>query len=210
MDEKRGDSTDTLDCGYNEMFIEENNVTLDSIKVVEDMDISNDVLSSDQSTPKEPEIGETDVKYQDVDIGTFTDKAIPLEYCTRYIVKSFLLTGHPTHLVPDKLVRISVKSLALSCVASVVQYFPKILLLNLDRAKIIGAKCTETQKMSDLLLFCEHPDPQLRGNVASLLGNFIKAVLVTSQSDYEKWLSENGENCDIKLGKLFDLLIQVI
>lgn len=160
--------------------------------------------------------------FQDIDIGTFTDSAVPLEYCCRLIAKSFLLTGHPNNTVPDKSVRISVKSLALSCISSAVQYYPKALLLYLDKSSaktnvVDSAKNSSSsecpkQQMSDILLFGNHADPQLRGTVSCLVGNFIKAVLVHSQSDYDRWLAVNIVTDEVEvyqMRNLIQLLVKV-
>lgn len=203
------DMVDAVNNSYCNLFIEQD------IKI-EDMDVTPDVLSSGRSSPKIPEVNtdSLNIKYAEVDIGSFTDKSPPLEYCCRFITKSFLLTGCPMHLVPDKQVRISVKSLALSCLSSVINYFPQCLLLyldkgakNLDSAKSIECK----QKISDVLLFIDHPDPQLRGCITSLIGNFIKSVLLHAQNDYNKWLNDYGDNFDsLEFEYLMKLIIKVI
>lgn len=206
---------DTVDCQYSNLIIgkldSREPVSFDSLKHIEEMDITTDVLSSERSSPKEDIDVRTDVdiKYQDVDVGTFTDKSVPLEYCFRHIVKTLLLTGHPSTLIPDKNVRISVKSLALTCLSSILQYFPRILLYNLDKRARVGAK--DVQKLSDILLYIDHNDPQLRGNVTCLVGVFIKSVLLNAQADYEKWLKDNSDEEDkiLHLDNIISLLIKV-
>ncbi|GFS71538.1 huntingtin [Trichonephila clavipes] len=64
-------------------------------------------------------------------IGTFTDHDVALKYCTRLLCSSFLLTGTPGYCIPDRNVRISVKSLALGCLSSIFSLYPNGFLLPL-------------------------------------------------------------------------------
>lgn len=212
VDEK-SESDITDHCEYSNIYIGTvDNTELDlPTKQIEDMDISADVIS-EQSSPKDLEAEISDIKYKEVSIGTFTDKAISLEYCCRLIVKSFLLTGCPTNLIPDKNVRISVKSLALMCVTNIVQYYPNVLLFYLDKngAKSVDAKSDDVkQRIADILMFIDHCDPQLRGSVICLIGNFIKAVLISAQSNYGEWLKRNCEHSFLELDNLMNMFIKV-
>lgn len=72
--------------------------------------------------------------FQVCNIGTFTDSDIPLLFCVRHLASSFLLTGSPGHVMPDKNVRVSVKALALSCISCVVRHLPGCILLPLDKS----------------------------------------------------------------------------
>ena len=66
------------------------------------------------------------------DIGTILDSdTAPLVYCVRLISSKLLLTGYPQGLIADKLVRVSVKTLALSCVGLAVALKPQIFLMPL-------------------------------------------------------------------------------
>lgn len=219
VDEK-SEVDDTDNCDYTNIYIGSvDNTELDSLsKQVEEMDISADVLSSERSSPKEtenisPKNDEVnDITYKQVNIGTFIDQAVPLEYCSRLIAKSFLLTGSPFTLIPDKNVRISVKSLALICISHIVEYYPEILIFYLDKsdAKSDEAKSDDVkQRISDVLLFSEHSDPQLRGNTICLIGNFVKAVLTYTQKNYSKWLQENSDDSSLVLDNLMKLFIKV-
>lgn len=61
---------------------------------------------------------------QVINIGTFTDSDIPLKYCIRLLSSSFLLSGTPGGCIPDRNVRISVKSLALGCLSNIFSLYP--------------------------------------------------------------------------------------
>jgi huntingtin len=53
---------------------------------------------------------------------------MPLLYMLRVVSKSFLLTGEKGQLVHDRHVRVSLKSLALGCVASIYSLCPRLAL----------------------------------------------------------------------------------
>lgn len=64
-----------------------------------------------------------------IDIGSLYDKkgsTSPLLYCARHLAYHFLLTERKGHLKSDRVVRVSVKSLALNCLAHVVSLEPLI------------------------------------------------------------------------------------
>lgn len=69
---------------------------------------------------------ESDVNIGDI-IGLETD-GVPLVYCIRVICRRFLLLGKPLEAMPDRRVRVSVKSLALINVAYAVQLLPSVFL----------------------------------------------------------------------------------
>ncbi|XP_008191527.2 huntingtin [Tribolium castaneum] len=143
--------------------------------------------------------------FPDVAIGSFLDTDISLVYCARLITKSFLLSGQKGVCIPDKSVRVSVKSLALTCLASIVRIYPKILLL------CLGKKCKSKNHLpiADLILYENHTDPQLRGVFRTLLSNFITAVLSETHSSYDKWIESNC--CDGNFARLqLDSLVKFI
>lgn len=122
------------------------------------------------------------------------------------IAKSFLLTGHPNKTVSDKLVRVSVKSLSLACLATIFQICPQIFLRYLDKNHTVKDIKIPKQQLSDVLLFKDHTDPQLRGTIRILIGNFIKAVLIKSCENYDPWVEENSFVEDKKTFKIDNLL----
>lgn len=78
------------------------------------------------------------------DIGSLTDGSIPLVYCARHLATSFLLTGHPGYRMPDRNVRVSVKALALNCVAAIVRLHPNVFQLYLDKDPISPTRRSST------------------------------------------------------------------
>lgn len=152
-----------------------------------------------------------------LNIGSFTDSDVSLKYCCRYLASSFLLAGKPGELVPDKLFRVSIKSLTLICLANAIRLYPNILLAPLELA---GEKNkVDQQMMSDILLFTDHSDPQLRGNVSTIIAYFLNAVYVKIDESYsclKEWNSERknetgGEKIGekgLKVDKLAELLIK--
>ncbi len=64
-------------------------------------------------------------------IGDFGDKEIPLIYCARKLTAYFLLPDEKGDLIPDSCVRVSLKVLAMDCLANVITWLPKIFLLTL-------------------------------------------------------------------------------
>ena len=74
------------------------------------------------------------------DIGTFTDKDVPLIYCSRKLVAQFLLSSEKGKLIPDSKVRVSTKALAIGCLTHAITMTPKVFLLTLysDTVSITG------------------------------------------------------------------------
>lgn len=126
---------------------------------------------------------------QNIDIGDLRDKDVSLVYCARLIAKQFLLTGYPSLLIPDKTVRVSVKSLALTCLGTIFQLHPHGLLRYLNKS---ASASTDEQCMADVLLYDNHSDPQLRGGTRILVASFLKAVLVQSGGRFTEWIQENS------------------
>ena len=66
------------------------------------------------------------------DIGDFLTEDIScLEYCTRLLCSQFLLAGTNNQLISDRLVRVSVKSIALGSIAAIMRLQPKTLIIEL-------------------------------------------------------------------------------
>ena len=42
--------------------------------------------------------------------------------------------------------------------------------------------------MRDVLLYASHPDPQLKGNTAAIIGSLVNKVLIEGRADFNKWL----------------------
>ncbi|XP_048514714.1 huntingtin isoform X2 [Athalia rosae] len=153
-----------------------NNISLPSVQSKED---EHQERMSSVVSPQKTSFG---ILFKETDIGSFTDADVPLKYCCRYLVSSFLLTGNSGQLIPDQIFRVSVKSLALTCVAHIIRLYPNLLLSTLDKNQIDDE---DQQYISDVLLFADHTDPQIRGNVAMVIGSFLKAVFLQSDSKYK-------------------------
>ncbi|KAJ8959892.1 hypothetical protein NQ318_011628 [Aromia moschata] len=187
------DSSQNL-CNYEKLNIIDDNF-VGEVKTLSIGDNLNGLMSDNSSEKNDDKLNvENDI--EEIDIGDFLDKDVPLIYCTRVIAKLFLLSGSPKTCIPDKRVRVSVKSLALSCLSSIFLIYPSGVLLYLDKSYCGDSKVTNkrisSQRISELLLLKDHADPQLRGNVRMLVANFLKAVLTSSEGDYEKWLTINS------------------
>lgn len=113
-------------------------------------------------------------------------------YSIRLIAKHFLLTGFPGLLIPDKIVRVSVKSLALTCLGTTFHLYPEGFLRYLSKNIDSIATETDEQQLSDVLLYWNHPDPQLRGGTRILIASFLKASVIQSGGNFCQWLKDNG------------------
>ena len=106
---------------------------------------------------------------------------VPLVHCVR-LMCSFLLSGHPGEMLPDSSVRVSVKSLALACVAQAVRLYPEAFLGRVLPESGEDAKQNwSDQLVRDILLYIQHSDPQLRGALAFVIANFIGAGMQKSR-----------------------------
>ena len=84
------------------------------------------------------------------DIGDLLDRDIPLVHCARLLCTRFLLTGYPRGLIPDKQVRVSVKSLALACVSSIISICPKTFLAKVHKSSQAKGK----PLLLDVIKYC--------------------------------------------------------
>ncbi|XP_078588724.1 huntingtin-like isoform X3 [Branchiostoma floridae x Branchiostoma japonicum] len=122
------------------------------------------------------------------DVGHYTDEEVPLIYCTRLLCSSFLLTGHEKGLIRDREVRVSVKALSLGCLAAIFNLHPRALSIKLFRPSQDTQGPESRQLVRDILLFSNHGDPQLKGNTAVLVGNFIHSALTEARLKYDLWI----------------------
>uniref|UniRef100_A0A1Y1K0T3 Huntingtin n=1 Tax=Photinus pyralis TaxID=7054 RepID=A0A1Y1K0T3_PHOPY len=172
-------------------------------------DTSTDDHSFVQPTDDKSVATTSDDLYQEIDIGSFQDADVPLYHCVRLIAKSFLLTGAPHTTISDKKVRVSVKSLSLSCISTIVEIYPSVLLTYLDKnyIKILSQK----QALSDVLLYKDHTDPQLRGVVRIIIGKFLRSVILGSGDQYQLWINQNSaleSNEDFEISNLVSILLK--
>lgn len=167
-------------------------------------DFSEETLSF--ASPKKSSL---DFALYEVDIGSFTDSDMPVKFCCRYLVSSFLLAGKPGQLISDKLFRVSVKSLALTCVGYILKLYPHLFTMTVAKE----SSCNETnQLIADILLFANHSDPQIRGNVAVVIGIFLKSVFVQyggSFQNFEKECLAQQKHGSTLLEDMIKLLLKV-
>lgn len=143
----------------------------------------------------------------EINIGTYTDSDMPVKFCCRYLVSSFLLTGSAGHLMPDKLFRVSVKCLALTCVANILRLYPDLLLMTVAKDST-----SDKQMMKDILLFANHSDPQIRANVSTLIGSFLNTVFTQYGGSFKNFQPESlnsKANENSLLENMIKLLIKV-
>ncbi|XP_076466851.1 LOW QUALITY PROTEIN: huntingtin-like [Babylonia areolata] len=184
--------------------------------------IPHDMNGNPQYQPSEPDEGDmsegacsvvgttpTGVKDtgQDLDIGSLVDREEqPLVYMLRVVCQRFLLRGEAGQLVHDRHVRVSLKSLALGCVASIFSLCPRLALYKL----VPGDE--SSQDLSDVLLYASHPDHQLKGLTALAVGSLIHAVLVEGRGDFLFWCHMHGspDNDTISIQHLLKTLVGIL
>ncbi|GFR89453.1 huntingtin [Elysia marginata] len=134
---------------------------------------------------------------------------IPLLFHLRLLSKRFLLTGVTDGLVPDKQVRVSLKSLALGCVGCTLALCPRLFLFKLcPQASGEG----NDQNLQDITLYASHSDQQLKAQTALIIGNFIKAALVEGRGDFHSWIMEylpKGQTV-MSLESLLKIMIDIL
>lgn len=61
--------------------------------------------------------------------------------------------------------------------------------------------------MRDILLFADHPDPQIRGNLSLLVASYINSTLFESKGFKCKWIDDDDYLC---VSNLLDIIFKVI
>ncbi|XP_057364436.1 huntingtin-like isoform X1 [Daphnia carinata] len=135
--------------------------------------------------PAEKDLEETDVEQEScdvvdapkvIDIGSLYDKTgcSPLLYCARHLSYSFLLSERKGQMKSDRSVRVSVKSLALNCLAQVGCLEPLIWNSYLSDSE---RNTDDSIAIIDVLQYRTHEDPQLRGQVSLLACMVLSSVI---------------------------------
>ncbi|KAK4002443.1 hypothetical protein OUZ56_004272 [Daphnia magna] len=142
-------------------------------------------LTENDMLPAEKDLEETDVEQEScdvvdapqvIDIGSLYDKTgcSPLLYCARHLSYSFLLSERKGQMKSDRSVRVSVKSLALNCLAHIGSLEPLIWNSYLSDSE----RSTDGRiAIIDVLQYCTHEDPQLRGQVSLLACMVLSSVI---------------------------------
>jgi huntingtin len=96
---------------------------------------------------------------------------------------SFLLSGKNGEILSDRLVRVSVKSLSLNCLAAIFKIHPQAFLMRvLPEVDDEGNNDDSNQQLiREVLLYEGHHDPLIRGSLALLLGNLVRSSLEKSR-----------------------------
>lgn len=68
------------------------------------------------------------------------------------------------------------------------------------------------QMITDILLFANHPDPQIRGNISMIIGTFLKSVFTQyggSFKNFEAEIAKTKTHGSVSLENLVKLLLEV-
>ncbi|XP_034944553.1 huntingtin [Chelonus insularis] len=183
--------------------------------VERDLNIKYNTTSDSESENKNDKMDTTDDKLKkQLNIGSFTDQDVPLKYLCRYLASSFLLAGSPGQLISDELFRVSVKSLTLTCIGTIVRLYPEIFLNTLEKEPKCRSENNYYQMISDVLLFAEHSDPQLRGNVSIIIGYYLNTIYAkyrVSYHTFELQIGDQKRHYDtINLDSLIEIMMKAI
>lgn len=131
--------------------------------------------------------------------------AIPLKNCCHQLVSSFLLSGQVGNVISDDIVRVSVKSLTLVTIGHIFKFEPTIFFETLTTSD--NNNCQ--QQIRDVLLFADHPDPQIRGNVSVVVALVIKAVFFNYNNSFSN-LQDTMFSSQLEKDKFLDCLIAIL
>jgi len=136
-------------------------------------------------------------------IGNFEDEGISLHFLARKLVSKFLLSPEKGETVPDRVARVSVKTLALSCLSEAILLCPQVwtLPLFLDRQELLTSV-----EVADLVLYLEHEDPGLRGAAARLVFWVLRGACLESGGKLDRWFDGREQNQAELMTLLTDLL----
>ena len=138
---------------------------------------------------QDPGVGESSV-------GSFTDGGVSLYFLGRTLASSFLLTREKGDPVPDRRARVSVKTLALSCLGEVVILCPQLWSLHIYQD--LQEELT-SPVFSDLVLFLDHEDPGLRGATGRLVARVLRGACLESGGKLETWFQRDGQPEQVEL-----------
>jgi huntingtin len=140
-----------------------------------------DMISKDNEE-SELDQGENEGVDEGFNIDPVVCGGVPILHCAR-VMCSFLLSGKNGEILSDRLVRVSVKSLALSCLVAIFKIHPQAFLTRVvPGADDEGSNGDSNhQLIREVLLYEGHHDPIIRGNLALLLGSLLQSSLVRSR-----------------------------
>ena len=130
---------------------------------------------------------------------------VPLVRCVRRLCSMFLLSGERGQILDERArrrVRVSVKALALKCVAAALSLYPSVFFLPVtttatatERSSSSDESRNSVQYVDDVLLYVFHSDQVLRGETAALVGKAISAFLQTSRFRHNGHSSGTVNRC---------------
>ncbi|XP_050315238.1 huntingtin-like [Anthonomus grandis grandis] len=167
-----------------------------SLSVNNNLDNLSDRLSEGSTAGSEEKLLDAEEGFMDIDVGDYLDKSVPLLYCTRLLSKLFLLSGIPNKYISDKTVRVSVKSSALTCLSSIFKLYPYGFFTYLDKNYSPNNSRVSSQRITDLMVLADHPDPQLRGIARCVASDVVVAILKKTHLNFHLWatvLEEHGK-----------------
>ena len=176
--------------------------TVESVARKESDDLECELSSTDDDTMRTESVSTQEVRLlveRSFQIDAVACRGVPLIHCVR-LMCSFLLSGNPGEMLSDSSVRVSVKSLALSCIAQAVKLHPEAFLVRIlpessEESDDEELRQSSPQLVRDILLFSGHGDPQLRGSLAAVIGNVIRTglekgrLVLTVSDEYDVWFS---------------------
>ena len=127
--------------------------------------------------------------YGEDSLGRFGDGSVSLHYLGRRLVAGLLLTREKGEAVDDRSARVSVKTLALSCLGELLMLCPQLwhLPVFLDQQEELTSPV-----FSDLVLFLGNEDPGLRGAAARLVGRVLRGACLESGGRLDSWFRGAG------------------
>ncbi|CAL1538264.1 unnamed protein product [Lymnaea stagnalis] len=155
-----------------------------------------------------PALGEP-LEQINIEHESLQEDEVPLLFYLRLLCKRFLLTGVTDGLVTDKQVRVSLKSLALGCVSCSLALCPRLFLFKLcPTANNAG----NDQNLQDTTLYASHPDHQLKGQTAVVIGSFIRAALIEGRGNFHQWIDSHKppEQSVLSLEALLKIIINIL
>lgn len=158
--------------------------TVESVARKDSDDLEHELSSTDDDTIRTESVSTQEVRLlveRSFQIDAVACRGVPLIHCV-CLMCSFLLSGNPGEMLSDSSVRVSVKSLALSCIAQAVKLHPEAFLVRIlpessEESDDEELRQSSPQLVRDILLFSGHGDPQLRGSLSTVIGNVIRTGL---------------------------------
>lgn len=156
-------------------------------------------VSMDEQTLQSLEGGELSKKLTDMEISEGNSmmqklpsnssnmycRECPLDAMTELLCTQILQIG----IEKDRNVRVSSKSLALSCIGSILKIRPHSMFLTVNG--------NTEKKVFEALSFRNFYDPQVRGCVLILIAQYLQSALTAAKGDYNNWVVNKSEDFSV-------------